>query len=201
MGQCSGTFIWNRVILCHNDKAGKNEHKKAEVLEALRLAGIQAEYCSTGRDSFPNVLDTGADLIIAAGGDGTVGKIAKHIDGRNVKLGILPIDAANNIARSFGIYGAPHEVAEGWRNGYAFPCRLATTSTFMKDMLVIESAGIGHFSDAIKDKVGGKNLGANNCFSRAQAYIRVLLPQRHSRRVLSSTAKIIPTSLSSWKRS
>ncbi len=152
--------MWNRVILCHNSEAGKNDLRKSEIVDALTLAGIEAEYCAVDSGAFPSILDSAVDLIIAAGGDGTIGKVAKYIGGRDVPLGILPVGTANNIARSFGIYGAPHEVAEGWSPDRIFHCDIGLVSYNGKNRLLIESAGIGPVSDTIKEKAGGKYSGA-----------------------------------------
>jgi diacylglycerol kinase (ATP) len=151
--------MWKRVVLCHNSGAGKNDHRKAELLEALALAGINAEYCSTESDDFPAMLDTHADLIIAAGGDGTVGKVAKYLGGRDVPLGILPVGTANNIARSFGIFGSPHEIAEGWRKDQFIACDIPMATIGNKNRLFAESIGLGLFSEAIREKAGrGKGV-------------------------------------------
>lgn len=49
------------------------------------------------------VLDEGAGLIVAVGGDGTVNEIARRITGTEVALAILPIGSGNGLARHLGI--------------------------------------------------------------------------------------------------
>ena len=44
--------------------------------------------------------DQGFDLVIAAGGDGTVGSVATQVVGSGVPLAILPLGTANDVARS-----------------------------------------------------------------------------------------------------
>jgi len=48
-------------------------------------------------------LDNGHELIVAAGGDGTVSKVASCIVGTNANLGILPCGTTNLLARELGI--------------------------------------------------------------------------------------------------
>lgn len=103
------------AILCHNPTAGLARHTRDDLLAALELAGIEAAYCSTKGDKFPYILNDRADLIIAAGGDGTVAKVIKTLPDRDTPIAIVPLGSANNVARTFGIAGAPHELAEGWR--------------------------------------------------------------------------------------
>lgn len=44
--------------------------------------------------------DQGYDLVVAAGGDGTVGAVATHLTGSELPLAILPLGTANDVARS-----------------------------------------------------------------------------------------------------
>ena len=83
-------------------------------MAALKLARCDAVYCSTKDDDFSDQLHQPADLIVVAGGDGTVAKIVKNMPDRGVPIAIIPLGSANNIARSFGIAGTPHEIAESW---------------------------------------------------------------------------------------
>jgi diacylglycerol kinase (ATP) len=52
-------------------------------------------------------VDTGPDLMVVAGGDGTVREVASAIVGRKVLLGIIPLGTFNNLALSLRI---PHVV-------------------------------------------------------------------------------------------
>ncbi len=45
----------------------------------------------------------GVDVVVAAGGDGTVGLVADRLTGTTAALGILPAGSAMNVARSLGI--------------------------------------------------------------------------------------------------
>lgn len=51
----------------------------------------------------------GYDLVIAAGGDGTVNEVANTLSGTGVPLGIIPLGSGNGLARSLGI---PQDVGE-----------------------------------------------------------------------------------------
>src|SRR6185312_8741401 len=45
----------------------------------------------------------GADVVAAAGGDGTVNGVVNGLDGYDVPLGIIPVGTANDFARQVGI--------------------------------------------------------------------------------------------------
>lgn len=47
--------------------------------------------------------DLGADLLVAGGGDGTLGAAARMLAHRDVALGLLPLGTTNNFARTVGI--------------------------------------------------------------------------------------------------
>lgn len=56
----------------------------------------------------------GAEIVVAAGGDGTLGEVAGAIigSGKAVALGVLPMGTGNDFARTWGVWGQP-ELALG----------------------------------------------------------------------------------------
>lgn len=101
-----------RAVLFHNATAGGGKFDKQELTTALRLGGLKPFYSPTRGRRFAAALRRPADLVVIAGGDGTVAKVISQMPDRRVPVAILPLGSANNIARSFGIAGAPYELAE-----------------------------------------------------------------------------------------
>lgn len=48
-------------------------------------------------------IDSGADVIVAGGGDGTISSVAHQLIGTNVALGVLPVGTLNHFAKDMGI--------------------------------------------------------------------------------------------------
>lgn len=84
------------------------EESETAILTALRAVGIEPEVWHTTPEEYGHGLATraaqeGAELVIAAGGDGTLHAVASGLIGTRSILGILPLGTMNNIARSLEI--------------------------------------------------------------------------------------------------
>src|SRR4051812_14757978 len=91
--------ITMRVTLIYNPGAGDDDQPGAGDLERLvRAAGHEIACVSSKDAGWEAALDRPADVIAVAGGDGTVGRVARRLAGRNVPLTMLPMGTANNIA-------------------------------------------------------------------------------------------------------
>lgn len=108
------------IQLLHNPAAGEGQYSKQHLLEIIRSEGYECSYSSTKKEGWENIADGQLDFIAAAGGDGTVRKLAKELLNRKVldpsiPVGLLPLGTANNIARALGIYGEPEKIVQTWR--------------------------------------------------------------------------------------
>jgi diacylglycerol kinase (ATP) len=106
------------VQLIHNSGAGDEQHSEKHLLSLLEGAGYQVSYLAADKKTIRNI-DGDSDLVVIAGGDGTVRKVAaellkgKLID-RPARLALLPLGTANNIARSLGISNDLEQVVQRW---------------------------------------------------------------------------------------
>ena len=99
-----------RACLLVNPASGTNSPKDhdpqvSQIWAELRAAGIWAEIVETKSDEPPamvakRAVEAGFSMVIACGGDGTVGATAKALVGSDCPLGILPMGTYNNFARA-----------------------------------------------------------------------------------------------------
>lgn len=93
-----------RTLLLHNPTAGAAYPKADELMRQLKAAGFRPKYRSS-KDDYRQILRKRWDIVIVAGGDGTVAGVARRLRNRDIPLAILPIGTANNIARALGLNG------------------------------------------------------------------------------------------------
>lgn len=93
-----------RVTLLHNESAGSEDHARDDISAALQRAGHEIVGVANAVDELLGTLERDpCDLVVIAGGDGTVSRAACALAGRAVSLAILPLGTANNTARSLGL--------------------------------------------------------------------------------------------------
>src|ERR671919_93707 len=87
-----------KVTLVYNPGAGTDEQLSAdELLGMIRRAGHTAILKSAKNDDWSSVLERPGDIVAVAGGDGTVGKVANCLLGKDIPIAVLPLGTANNI--------------------------------------------------------------------------------------------------------
>ena len=94
----------------HNPKAGDARHGQKELISELRKARHDVTYQSTKRRDYSRALKKPTDLVLAAGGDGTIEKVASRLIDTGIPLSVLPLGTANNLARSLGFVASPEEI-------------------------------------------------------------------------------------------
>jgi diacylglycerol kinase (ATP) len=142
-----------RVTLVHNPDAGSGDHLGSELLARLREAGHEPAYASTEAASLTRALKAAPDVVLAAGGDGTVGAVARLMAATtpDIPLAILPVGTANNLARSLGVSGTADEIIAGLESGATRRLDIATVSAPWGTARFVESAGVGAFGAMLRD--------------------------------------------------
>ncbi|MCA9109243.1 MAG: YegS/Rv2252/BmrU family lipid kinase [Planctomycetaceae bacterium] len=111
-----------RTVVMWNPSAGSAD-KAAEVRRSLTRMPHVTIREPVGRkaaiESTIQEADSGAELIVAAGGDGTVSSIVEGISQAKSDpvLGILPLGTGNDLARALGISLSPQDALQVFTNG------------------------------------------------------------------------------------
>ncbi|WP_420562223.1 diacylglycerol/lipid kinase family protein [Thalassobaculum sp.] len=129
------------ATLIVNPKAGSlldNAITPQDIAERVRAAGIEVELLTGDPSELAELVDQAigrpAELVIVAGGDGTVNAAARRVAGSEKTLGILPSGTLNHLSQDLGIpqdlngavavlaEGEPVEIDIGEVNGHSFLC-------------------------------------------------------------------------------
>jgi len=87
--------------------------------------------------------DPPAELIVVAGGDGTVADTVRAVAGHQVPLAVLPLGTANNIAYSLDVSGSLEQLVRSWHNAPARPFDMGVLQDAGGTRRFVEGAGGG----------------------------------------------------------
>jgi diacylglycerol kinase (ATP) len=138
-----------RITLIHNPKAGDAKHGRKQLMTALAKAGHHATYQSTKEPGFKKVLKQPADLVLAAGGDGTIAKVAFRLIDSGIPLSVLPLGTANNLARALGFVAPPVEIIASLEGGRKRVFDVGLASGPWGNRYFFEGAGGGLLADYV----------------------------------------------------
>jgi len=142
-----------KVLLVHNPDAGTAGETTGGLVAALTAGGHQVEDILLEGDRWQAALDTPADVIVAAGGDGTARTVAialatsPHV---RTPLAILAQGTANNIARSLGMPEEPGELARGLAGADRSRLTIGCVRAPFGVAHFVESAGVGVFATMLR---------------------------------------------------
>ncbi|MET4097216.1 diacylglycerol kinase family protein [Arthrobacter sp. UYCu712] len=118
----------------------------------------------TGLGQAREALAAGVDVVIAAGGDGTVRCVAEILAGTGTPMGLVPLGTGNLLARNLGIditdpVAASHDILNG--TDAAVDVVKASLDHAEDEQLFLVMAGLGYDAaimantvDELKDRVG-----------------------------------------------
>jgi diacylglycerol kinase (ATP) len=126
------------------DKGMSPEETEKAILQGLQAYGIEPEiFYTTPEDTGKGLASRAsaghADLIIAAGGDGTIHAVATGLVGTQSTLGIIPTGTMNNLAHSLNIPDTVPAACVAIANGET---RLIDVGK-INEQVFLEVAGIG----------------------------------------------------------
>ena len=150
-----------RVLLIHNPKAGDRKHGRKQLMAILTRCGHQAFYQSIDQRGWKEAFKKRVDLVIAAGGDGTVHKTAWQIIDSGLPLAILPLGTANNLACSLGFTESVDEILQSLHCGKSRPFDVGVARSGSQTDYFLEAAGGGLFADYFPAAKANETKGAS----------------------------------------
>jgi diacylglycerol kinase (ATP) len=150
-----------RVLLIHNPKAGDRKHSKKQLMASLTRCGHQAFYQSIKDRGWKKAFKKPVDLVVAAGGDGTVHKTAWQLMGSGIPLAILRLGTANNLARSLGFTESVDEILQSLHCGKSRPFDIGVARSGSQTDYFLEAAGGGLFADYFPAAKANETKGAS----------------------------------------
>lgn len=135
------------ITLVHQPDAGDaTQPAGSELQQLIRAAGHDVRYVSARAD-WQSGLGTATDLVVVAGGDGTVGRVAQALVGRPVPFTALPLGTANNISRTLGLADRPiPELIAGWAHAKIDRFDVGVALGPWGERYFIEGCGAGLFA-------------------------------------------------------
>lgn len=145
-----------RARLIYNPTAGREEIRRnlADILDKLEMSGWETSCHATKGEgdaakAARKAAENGFDLVIAAGGDGTVNEVVNGIAGlpNRPRLGIIPAGTTNDFARAVGIPRRMDQACQVLAAGYNVPVDIGK----LNDRYFINIAGGGWMTDVTYD--------------------------------------------------
>lgn len=124
------------AVILNPIKVGDVDEFKAKVLDVVRREGwnppmwLATTIEDPGQGQAQTALEAGVDLIVTAGGDGTVRAVCEEAARTGVAVGILPLGTGNLLARNLGL---PLNLREALEVAFAGQDRAVDLATFETD--------------------------------------------------------------------
>lgn len=142
-----------RALLLYNPKAGEEEDVRNELIRKITQTGLHCIHIPLEGDWLKAAADT--DLIVVAGGDGTVRKVATELLYRQqlekrVPLALLPLGTANNMAGALGVDTTITRQIQGWKKAAIHSLDAGSLRFAGGEGFFLEGAGYGVFPKLMK---------------------------------------------------
>ena len=137
------------MLIVFNPVAGSRRTRLLwRVLDVLVGNGIRLEVAETTRrgdaEAFARAAATsGARLVVAAGGDGTVAEVANGLMDTPTALGVIPLGTANVLAHELALPFAPRAVAAALAFGRTRPIWPGLARGAQGTRLFVQMLGVG----------------------------------------------------------
>ena len=144
-----------RATLIHNaHAAGRLRLSTERLTDLLGEAGYDAKYAPTESEAdLAAALADPGDLVVAAGGDGTIRGVALALAaaGSRVPLAPIPLGTANNIGHTLGLTASTETLLRGLADPRPRPFDLGLIRAPWGEARFLEAFGVGLFADGMNN--------------------------------------------------
>lgn len=168
-----------RVALLHNASAGAKDHAAAELGKVVRQAGHDLTHVVGGVSELTAALhEAPCEVVLVAGGDGTVSRAACELSGWDVPLSVVALGTANNTALSLKLPERAKKLVKRLPEAERIPFDLGTLSDGIVRRRFAEAVGWGVFPETAaaakrtKDKLSSRK-GTLQTLKRDRKLFRV----------------------------
>ncbi len=157
-------------------RAAGGQNVEGKIAKALGAAGVCAEVRPTGchflRLAAAQIAqERSVDLVIGAGGDGTLSAIASGLAGTNMPLGVLPLGTLNHFAKDLRI---PLDLAEASSIIAAHHVTSVDVGQ-VNDRYFINNSSLGMYPRAVLEREGQpRRRGCRKWVAMTRAMVKVL---------------------------
>jgi len=176
-----------RITLVHNPTAGDEEHSKKELKNLIEANGFECKYLST-KDKDWKEIKNSTDILMIAGGDGTVRKVTKELLQKKLlehiwPIVILPVGTANNIAKTLGVEGSSEEIISSLRQAETKKFDVGKVFNIKDTEFFLESFGYGIFPYLMKEirDIESKDDSPEQALEKAMTLLLEIIDSYHPR--------------------
>ncbi len=144
-----------RAVLIYNPASGQpgsSPQQLVDILNAMQDRNILSEVYMVRPDcdveaTVRRAIKEGIKLVVVAGGDGTIDRVAGAMVGSSTTLGIIPTGTRNNVSFNLGIPGNIGEAVSLLRDGRRIKIDVGSITSGKSRRWFLEAASLGLISD------------------------------------------------------
>jgi len=177
-----------RVSLFHNQRAGDST-SLSFIRELIETSGHEVVRVFDREAAFGELIDERTELVVAAGGDGTVSAAARLLAGKPIPLTVLPLGTANNIAKTLQGEASSEELIARWNTAGRRRVDMGMAHGMWGERRFLEAVGVGlvpvSIASTMTEPLSGEDAQANvrNAVVRYGKVLADLKPRRWTIRV------------------
>ncbi|MDR3522911.1 MAG: diacylglycerol kinase family protein [Acetobacteraceae bacterium] len=144
------------MLIIYNPAAGRRRATRLwRVLDVMIHNGVQLElaetqYAGHATELAREAAQAGKQLIVAAGGDGTIAEVAAGLAGTESKMGIIPLGTANVLAQELGLPFAPKDLAAALAFGRTTTIWPGVAQAGAQSRLFVQMLGAGFDAEVVR---------------------------------------------------